>query len=105
MIGVWIAINLIESPTGRALRAIHDSETAARVLGVNVARYKLTAFVLSAAYASVAGSYFAGVGLGVFTALFGGFVSPAYTTAASFAVLTAVLVLRPGGLAAGRGSR
>jgi branched-chain amino acid transport system permease protein len=54
---------------------------------------------------SVAGSYFAGVGLGLFTALFGGFVSPAYTTAASFAVLTAVLVLRPGGLAAGRGSR
>jgi branched-chain amino acid transport system permease protein len=49
---------------------------------------------------SVAGSYLAGIGLGLFTALFGGFVSPAYTTAASFAVLTAVLVLRPGGLAA-----
>ena len=52
---------------------------------------------------SVAGSYVAGIGLGVFTALFGGFVSPAYTTAASFVVLTAVL--RPGGLAAGRATR
>ena len=67
VIGVWIAINLIESPTGRAFRAIHDSETAARVLGVNVARYKLIAFVLSAAYAAVAGSYFV---------LFDGFVTP-----------------------------
>jgi len=67
VIGVWIAINLIESPTGRAFRAIHDSETAARVLGVNVAHYKLTAFVLSAVYASVAGSYFV---------LFDGFVTP-----------------------------
>lgn len=54
---------------------------------------------------SVTGSYLAGLGLGLFTALFGGFVSPAYTTAASFAVLTAVLVLRPGGLAAGRAAR
>jgi branched-chain amino acid transport system permease protein len=67
LIGVWIAINLIESPTGRAFRAIHDSETAARVLGVNVARYKLIAFILSAIYASVAGSYFV---------LFDGFVTP-----------------------------
>jgi branched-chain amino acid transport system permease protein len=54
---------------------------------------------------SVTGGYLAGLGLGLFTALFGGFVSPAYTTAASFAVLTAVLVLRPGGLAAGRATR
>jgi branched-chain amino acid transport system permease protein len=37
------------------------------VLGINVARYKLTAFVLSAVYASIAGSYFA---------LFDGFVTP-----------------------------
>ena len=55
---------------------------------------------------SVAGSYVAGVGLGVFTALFGGFVSPAYATTAVFAVLTVVLVLRPGGLAlSARGGR
>jgi branched-chain amino acid transport system permease protein len=49
---------------------------------------------------SVRGSYFAGLALGMFTALFGAFVSPAYTTAAAFLVLIAVLVLRPGGLAA-----
>jgi branched-chain amino acid transport system permease protein len=67
VIGVWIAVNLIDSPTGRAFRAIHDSEIAARVLGVNVARYKLLVFVLSAVYASIAGSYFV---------LFDGFVTP-----------------------------
>jgi branched-chain amino acid transport system permease protein len=59
VIGAWIAANVIASPTGRALRAIHDSETAARVLGIDVARYKLVAFVLSAIYAAVAGGYLA----------------------------------------------
>jgi len=59
LIGAALALNLIESPTGRALRAIHDSEVAARVLGVDVAEKKLAVFVVSAVYASVAGSYFA----------------------------------------------
>lgn len=52
---------------------------------------------------SVGGSYAAGLGLGLFTAFFGALVSPAYTTAAVFAVLIAAMVLRPGDLAAGRG--
>ena len=68
MLGAWLATNLIASPTGRAFRAIHDSETAASVLGIDLARYKLTAFVLSAVYAAVAGSYLA---------LFDGLVTPA----------------------------
>jgi branched-chain amino acid transport system permease protein len=59
LIGAALALNLIDSPTGRALRAIHDSEVAARVLGVDVADKKLAVFVVSAVYASVAGSYFA----------------------------------------------
>ncbi len=50
------------------MRAIHDSEIAARVLGIDVARYKLIAFVLSAIYAAVAGAYLA---------LFDGLVTPA----------------------------
>lgn len=65
--GAGLALNLFDSPTGRALRALHDSETAARTLGIDVARYKLTAFVLSAVYASLAGS---------FLALFNRFVTP-----------------------------
>jgi branched-chain amino acid transport system permease protein len=50
---------------------------------------------------SIKGSYFAGVALGLFTALFGALVSPAYTTAAAFLVLIGLLVLRPGGLTSG----
>lgn len=53
---------------------------------------------------SVKGSYFAGVALGVFSALFGAFVSPAYTTAAAFLVLIVLLVIRPGGLSSGSGA-
>lgn len=49
---------------------------------------------------SVLGSYLAGLGLGLFAAFFGALVSPAYSTAAAFLVLTVVLVVRPGGLAA-----
>lgn len=65
--GFLLAFNLMESPTGRALQAIHDSEIAARVLGIDVARAKLTIFIISAVYASVAGSYLA---------LFNGLVTP-----------------------------
>ena len=54
-----LALNLVDSPTGRALRAIHDSEIAARVLGVDVAQNKLAIFVISALYASLAGSFLA----------------------------------------------
>lgn len=49
---------------------------------------------------NIKGSYFAGVGLGLFTALFGAYVSPAYTGAGVFLVLIALLVCRPGGLSA-----
>lgn len=59
LLGVILALNLIESPTGRAMRAIHDSEIAARVSGIDVAAYKLKIFVLSAIYASIAGSLMA----------------------------------------------
>lgn len=59
LIGVILALNLIESPTGRAMRAIHDSEIAARVAGIDVAACKLRLFVVSAIYTSFAGSLMA----------------------------------------------
>ena len=67
VVGFVLALNVMQSPTGRALQAIHDSEIAARVLGIDVARKKLTIFIISAVYASVAGSYLA---------LFNGQVTP-----------------------------
>jgi branched-chain amino acid transport system permease protein len=54
--GMWLALNIVDSPTGRALRALHDSQVAAAVNGVDVARYKLAVFTISAGYASLAGS-------------------------------------------------
>ncbi len=55
---VVLAIGIWRSRTGRALRAIRDSETAAQAMGVNLGRYKLLAFVISGVYAGVAGSMF-----------------------------------------------
>ncbi len=67
VLGAWLALNLEDSPVGRALRALHDSEIAAAHNGIDVARYKLWAFVLAAIFASVAGSELA---------LFDGFITP-----------------------------
>ncbi|WP_269496056.1 branched-chain amino acid ABC transporter permease [Castellaniella sp. S9] len=53
------AINLIDSPFGRALRGLHGSEVASQVVGVDVPRYKAAVFVLSAVMASVMGSIMA----------------------------------------------
>ena len=67
VVGAFLAVNLLESPTGRALRAVHDSEVAANVAGIDVARAKLAAFVISAVFAAVAGAMLA---------LMNGFITP-----------------------------
>jgi branched-chain amino acid transport system permease protein len=48
---------------------------------------------------SIGGALVAGLGLGLFTAFFGAYVAQAYTTAAAFALLLVLLVIRPAGLA------
>lgn len=52
-------LNLLRSPTGRALIAIRDSEIAAQALGVNLTIYKTLAFALSAGITGVAGALYA----------------------------------------------
>ncbi|MGC1863950.1 MAG: branched-chain amino acid ABC transporter permease [Methylocystis sp.] len=52
-------INLLRSRTGRAWRAIRAHETVAEALGINIAAYKLLAFVISSAMTAVAGALFA----------------------------------------------
>lgn len=57
---VWLlARNLLRSRTGRAWAAIHDTEPVAAALGINVARTKLWAFVISSAITAMAGALFA----------------------------------------------
>jgi branched-chain amino acid transport system permease protein len=58
-VSVWIALNVIDSPIGRALRSLHSSEVAAQASGIDTTRYKVLVFVISAVFASVAGSLFA----------------------------------------------
>lgn len=56
---VLFSINLINSRIGRALRAMHDSEIACKAMGVDIALLKIKVFILSAIYASIAGSLYA----------------------------------------------
>ena len=56
-----ISNNIVKSRVGRALRAIHTSEIAASSIGIDIRRYKLIVFVISAMLASIAGSLFAHV--------------------------------------------
>lgn len=93
VVSVWASINLMNSPFGRALRALHGSEVAAQVVGVNVIRYKVTIFVMSAVFASIMGSI---------TAHYVGFVSPALADFGhSIELITMVVV---GGMASVFGS-
>lgn len=65
------ANNILKTKTGRALTAIRDSEIAASSMGINIAKYKTTAFVISAIYASLAGSMLAIADRQVFHNVFG----------------------------------
>jgi branched-chain amino acid transport system permease protein len=56
---ILLSLNLIHSRFGRALRAIHTSESASQVVGINLHKYKGFIFVLSAVYAAVAGVLYA----------------------------------------------
>ena len=59
LIGYVVAWLLLRGRTGRAFRAVRDSETAAVSSGVSLARTKVLAFGISAAYAGAAGALFA----------------------------------------------
>ncbi|WP_306603148.1 branched-chain amino acid ABC transporter permease [Azonexus sp.] len=90
---VWASQNLIDSPFGRALRALHGSEVASQVVGVDVVRYKVSIFVLSAVFASIMGSV---------TAHYIGFVSPNF--ADFFHSIELVTMVVVGGMASVFGS-
>ena len=92
-VSVWASLNLINSPFGRALRALHGSEVASQVVGVDVVRYKVAIFVLSAVFASLMGSV---------TAHYVGFVTP--NLADFFHSIELVTMVVIGGMASVYGS-
>jgi branched-chain amino acid transport system permease protein len=55
---IIISLNLVRSRVGRALRAVHSSEVAANSSGIDTDKYKTKVFVVSAIFASLAGSLY-----------------------------------------------
>lgn len=92
-VSVWASLNLINSPFGRALRALHGSEVASQVAGVDVVRYKVSIFVISAVFASLMGSV---------TAHYVGFVTPNFADFFHSIELVTMVVI--GGMASVYGS-
>jgi branched-chain amino acid transport system permease protein len=59
LVSLLVLANTMRSDFGRTLRAIRTDQTAALALGIDVPRYKLYAFLIGAAFASIAGSLLA----------------------------------------------
>ena len=94
---VWIvvllillfSINIIHSRVGRAFRSIHGSEDAANAMGVNTSSLKIQIFVMSAIYASIAGSLYTH---------YMNFVSPS-SFSLFFSIKLLIMVILGGGMA------
>jgi len=89
----WFALNLVDSPAGRALQAIHGSEVAAQVAGIRTSSVKVRIFVVSAVIASIVGSL---------TAHYVAFVTPG--VAGFFHSIELVTMVVVGGMASVFGS-
>lgn len=59
LVTLFIVLNLIHSRDGRAIMAIRDNRIAAESIGINITKYKLMTFTISAAMAGVAGVLYA----------------------------------------------
>lgn len=59
IITLIVVLNLIHSRTGRAVMAVRDNRIAAESIGINITKYKLLAFSVSAALAGMAGALYA----------------------------------------------
>ncbi len=58
LVALIVVLNLVRSRTGRAIMAIRDNRIAAESVGINITKYKLIAFVVSAALAGAAGALY-----------------------------------------------
>ena len=79
IITLAVILNLVNSRAGRAITSIRDNEIAARSVGIPITKYKLMAFVISAAFAGMAGTLYA--------------MNFSTVTAAKFDFNTSILVL------------
>lgn len=58
LVSLFIILNFVDSRTGRAVLAIRDNRIAAESCGINITKYKMIAFVLSASIAGAAGALY-----------------------------------------------
>ena len=58
VITIVVVYNIVRSDIGRALISIREDELAAEAMGINTTRYKVLAFVISSAFAGIAGALF-----------------------------------------------
>ena len=56
---VYTVASLVNSTYGRGFLAVHDDEVAAEAIGINTTKYKVTAFVMGAFFAGIAGGLYA----------------------------------------------
>jgi branched-chain amino acid transport system permease protein len=59
LLSLFVVLNLVNSRTGRAIMAVRDNRIAAESVGINTTKYRLIAFVVSAALAGMAGALYA----------------------------------------------
>lgn len=58
VLALFVAANLFTSRSGRSWRAVRDHESAASLMGINVARTKVLVFIISSSFAGIAGALF-----------------------------------------------
>jgi branched-chain amino acid transport system permease protein len=84
VVGTMVLFRIVASPFGYVLRGIRESETRMLVLGYNVWRYKLVAFMVAAAFAGLAGCLYV---------YFNRFVSPDYVHVVRSAEVLLMVIL------------
>ena len=52
---IWITLNIINSPMGRAMAAMASSEPLAQAMGIKLLKYRVLAFIIATVYATIAG--------------------------------------------------
>lgn len=84
LLTLWVINRLLRMPIGRAWEALREDEIACRSLGINTTAIKLSAFAIGAAFAGLAGAFYAA---------FQGGVSPESFTFWESAIMLAIVVL------------
>lgn len=87
MVTMVITLNIMKSPTGRAMLAMKNSDSAAQAMGISIFKYRLIAFILSTVYAVVGGMLY--MGAQEFT------IPDTWSLAFSLNVLAAIIVGGP----------